>query len=81
MQFSEADLKPIASKYKINQVIGQFHSALEHTFVWVVDVEDPHLIEEFCIETGLASFNNLKTVPMITFADGVIPRIKRIHQL
>ncbi len=81
VQFSETDLEPIASKYKINKVIGQFHSALEHTFIWVVDAEDPHLIEEFCIETGLASFNNLKIVPLITFGEGVIPRVKRIHQL
>ncbi len=80
VHFSKADLKPIANKYKINQVIGQFHSALEHTFVWVVDAEDPHLIEQFCIETGLASFNNsLKIV--ITFSEGVIPRVKRLHQL
>ncbi len=81
VQFSETDLEPIATKYKINQVVGQFHSALEHTFVWVVDAEDPHLIEEFCIETGLASFNNLKIVPLITFVEGVIPRVKGIHQL
>ena len=35
VQFSETDLEPLAKKYKINQVVGQFHSALEHTFVWV----------------------------------------------
>ncbi len=27
VQFSETDLEPIATKYKINQVVGQFHSA------------------------------------------------------
>ena len=81
VQFSETDLEPISKKYKINKVVGQFHSALEHTFVWVIDAEDPHLIEEFFIETELASFNNLKIIPLITFSEGVMPRVKKIHRL
>jgi hypothetical protein len=43
-----ADLEPFAKKYKINKIVGTFHSALEHNFLWVVDAEDPHLIEQFC---------------------------------
>jgi len=81
VDFSNADLASVAGKYKINDVIGQFHSALEHTFLWVVDAEDPHLLEKFCIDTGLAKFNYLKFVPLITFGEGVIPRIKEIHNL
>ena len=26
-------------------------------FLWIVDADDPHLIEEFALEAGLASFN------------------------
>jgi hypothetical protein len=79
--FAESDLQSIASKYGITEVISQYHSALEHALLWVVDGEDPHLIQQFCVQTGLASFNNLKIVPMITFSEGVIPFIKEIHQL
>ena len=79
--FAENDLQPIASKYKIREVVGQYHSALEHTLVWVVDAEDPHLIQDFSVETGIASFNKVKIFPLVTFNEGVIPLIKKIHQL
>jgi len=81
VNFANTDLAAIAGKYKINELVGQYHSALEHTFLWVVDAEDPHLLEQFCIDTGLASFNYLKFVPLITFREGVVPRIKEIHGL
>ena len=79
--FAISDIAEVARKYQINQVLGQYHSALEHTFVWVVDAEDPHLIEQFCIDTGVASFNTIKIVPLITFTEGVMARIKAAHGL
>ncbi len=79
--FAESDLTPLLSKYHINNVLGQYHSAFEHTFLWIVDADDPHLIEEFALETGLASFNTLTIVPLNTLAEGVIPRVKRVHGL
>ena len=79
--FAGSDLAGMAKKYKINQVLGQYHSGLEHTFLWIVDAEEAHLIEQFCIDTGVASFNTLKIVPLITFNEGVIPRVKEIHGL
>ena len=69
------------AQFKINAIVGQYHSALEHTFLWVVDAEDPHLIQEFCVSTGMAAFNELKIVPLITFTEGVIPGLKKIHSL
>jgi hypothetical protein len=69
-----------AKKYKINAILGQYHSALEHTFLWVVDAEDPHLIEQFCIDAKIASFNAVKIVPLITIND-VAERIKAAHSL
>ncbi len=66
-----ADLESFARKYKINRILGQYHSALEHEFLWVVDAEDPHLVERFCIEGGVAKFNAVKIVPLITFKDVV----------
>lgn len=81
VEFARMDIASVGAKYNINQVVGQYHSALEHTFLWVVDAEDPHLIEEFCIDTGIASFNYLKIVPLVTFGEGVVPLIKKLHDL
>ena len=65
----ELDMNSILPNYKINKVIGQYHSGLEHTFVWIVDAEDPHLIQKFAIDGGVASFNEVKIVPLMTFND------------
>jgi hypothetical protein len=62
-------------------VLGQYHSAFEHTFVWIVDADDPHQVEEFAFEAGLASFNTLKIVPLKTLTEGVLPRVKAVHGL
>lgn len=70
------DWNEVGQKYKINKIVGQYHSALEHTFLWVLDAEDPHLIEQFCIDTKIASFNAVKIIPMITFSD-VIQKVKK----
>ncbi len=72
---------PLLSMHRINNVLGQYHSAFEHTFVWIVDADDPHLIEEFALEAGLASFNELRIVPLKTLSEGVIPRVKKVHDL
>ena len=74
-------ITPLLNKYKIHNVLGQYHSAFEHTFIWIVEAEDPHLIEEFALEAGLSSFNKLTIVPLKTLAEGVIPRVKKVHGL
>jgi len=71
------DLESVAKKYKINKILGTYHSALEHTFLWVVDAEDPFMVEQFCIDAGIASFNATKIVPLITFKD-VVERCRKI---
>ena len=78
---AESDMVSVAREHKISDVIGQYHSALEHTFLWLVEAEDPHLIQKFCVTTGLASINEIKIVPMITFEAGVVPGLKEIHSL
>ena len=60
------------ASYKINKVIGRYHSGLEHTFLWIVDAEEPHLIEQLAIDSGVASFNEIKIVPLMTFDDVVM---------
>ena len=75
----ELDMNSILPNYKINKVIGQYHSGLEHTFVWIVDAEDPHLIQKFAIDGGVASFNEVKIVPLMTFND-VISESRKIDE-
>ena len=72
------NLEEFAAKYKINKIIGQYHSALEHTFFWIFDAEDPHLIQQFCIDMGLAKFNALKIVPLIT-TQQAIETLKKVN--
>ncbi len=78
---AESDLESTARQYNIHAIHGQYHSALEHTFLWVVEADDPHGIQDFCVTTGLASINELKIVPLMTFQEGVIPGLKKLHAL
>ena len=72
------NIEDIAKKYKISKIVGQYHSALEHTFLWLVEAEDPHLVQQFCIEGGIASFNAVKIIPIITF-EQVIQTVKKVN--
>ncbi len=78
-EISKRDMKTVCSKYKINNVVGRYHSGLEHTFLWIVDAEDPHLIKQLAIEGGIASFNEIKIVPLMTF-DDVVREAEKIDQ-
>ncbi len=78
-EVAKRDMSSILPKYKINKIVGQYHSGLEHTFLWIFDAEDPHLIQKFAIEGGLASFNEVKIVPLMTF-DDVVKEIAKVDQ-
>ena len=60
------------------KVIGQYHSGLEHTFLWIVDAKDAQTVEGLMIQAGASKFNALTIVPLTTF-DGVIERCKQIE--
>ncbi len=81
LALGEDGLESAARAHNIRAILGQYHSALEHTFLWVVEADNPHDIQAFCVVTGLASINELKIVPLITFQEGVIPGLKKIHAL
>jgi hypothetical protein len=66
-----------AQRYKV-KILHQFHSALEHTLLWVVDADNPHLIEELMTRTA-GRMNTLRIVPLITFQT-VIERCKKIEE-
>ncbi len=78
---SKKDLQPLMKKYGVVRFVSKYHSGLEHTLLWAVETTRPHDLEEFTIELGLASWNNLKFVPLRTFEEGVLPDIKVIHGL
>ncbi|MEE8295294.1 MAG: hypothetical protein V3R64_06245, partial [Sphingomonadales bacterium] len=78
---SMTDLGPLMEKYGVTEIVDQYHSGLEHTFLWVVKTTRPHDLEEFTIELGLASWNNLKFVPERTFLEGVVDAVRVIHGL
>jgi hypothetical protein len=42
---ADEDIDNIAIKNK-TKILEQYHSALEHTFLWTVDSENAHLVEE-----------------------------------
>ena len=58
------------------KVVGQYHSGLEHTFLWVLDAKDGQTVETLMIEAGIAKFNALKIVPLLTF-ENVIELAKK----
>ena len=75
------DLRPLMEKYGVTSILDRYHSGLEHTFLWVVETREPHKLEEFAIELGIARFNFLKLVPLRTFEEGVVPYIRELHGL
>lgn len=77
---SQKDLGPLMKKYGVVTIVDQYHSGLEHTFLWVVETKAPHKLEEFSIELGVARWNDLKFVPERTFAD-VITDVRALHRL
>ena len=79
-QMAKTDISPILPKYKINKILGQYHSGLEHTFLWILDAEEPHQIEQFAVDSKIASFNEVKILPMETFQD-VAAWVKKTHGL
>jgi hypothetical protein len=79
VEASRADVRPLMEKYGVTAVRDRYHSGLEHTFVWAVETTRPHDLELFAVELGIASWNDLKIVPLITFEDGVVPMVSRVH--
>lgn len=49
------------------KMLQQYHSGLEHTFLWIVDAQDAHSVQNFMAESGWAKFNALKIVPLTSY--------------
>jgi hypothetical protein len=59
------------------RILQQYHSALEHTFLWAVEAENAQSIEEFMAKTA-GRFNTVRIVPLITFQE-VIESCKKVE--
>ena len=70
-------IKQIAEGANV-KIIGQYHSGLEHTFLWVVEAADAHTVENLMFQAGVHKFNAVTIVPLNTF-DGVIEKCKQIE--
>jgi hypothetical protein len=69
-------IEKLSQDYNV-KISQQFHSGLEHTFLWVVEADNPHIIEELLSRTA-GSFNTLRIVPLITFQT-LIERLKKVE--
>jgi uncharacterized protein with GYD domain len=49
------------------KMLQQYHSVLEHTFLWIVDAQDAHSVQNFMVESGWVKFNALKIVPLTAY--------------
>lgn len=63
-------------KYGV-KFLQQYHSALEHTFLWVVEAENAQSVEDLMARSA-GRFNTVRIVPLITFQT-VIERCKKIE--
>jgi hypothetical protein len=70
------DQEKNAQKHGV-RILQQYHSALEHTFLWVVEAENAQSIEKLMARTA-GRFNTVRIVPLITFQE-VIERCKKVE--
>lgn len=71
-------LDDIAIKNKI-RILTQYHSALEHSFLWTVESETAQSVERFMIESGWTAFNAMKIVPLGTYHN-LVQTCKRLEE-
>ncbi|MGA9842458.1 MAG: DUF3303 family protein [Nitrososphaeraceae archaeon] len=71
-----SDVEKNAQKHRV-RILQQYHSALEHTFLWAVEAENAQSIEKLMSKT-VGRFNTVRIVPLITFQE-VIERCKKVE--
>ena len=60
-----------AANAKGIKVVSAVHSGLEHTFLWQVESENAHAIQDLMVETKVAKWNATKIVPLRTLQNVV----------
>jgi hypothetical protein len=71
------ELDKIANRNNTH-ILHRYHSGLEHTFVWIVDAQSAHSIQNFMTESAWAKFNAIKIVPLTAY-ENVIEECKRLE--
>lgn len=51
----------------VTKIVGFYFSVLEHEWTIILEAQNAHGIETFCIESGISSFNTIKIVPLTEF--------------
>jgi hypothetical protein len=64
------NIEKTSNEYGV-KVISAYHSGLEHTFLWIVEAENAHSIQDLMVETKVAKFNATKIVPLRTLQNVV----------
>ena len=59
------------------KLVAQYHSGLEHTWIWVFESPDAKTLEELMIKSGSASFNSCRIVPLLDF-DQLAARLREL---
>ncbi len=65
-----AGFEGMAAEYDV-KMVSAWHSGLEHTFLFIVEAENAHSIQDLMVASGLGTFNVLKIVPMRTLENVV----------
>jgi Domain of unknown function (DUF3303) len=59
-------LNEIAVKSDV-KLLHQYHSGLEHTFIWIVEAKEAHSVQNFMTDSNWAKFNAVKIVPLSSY--------------
>ena len=73
---AQANLKQAAESVGA-KLVAQYHSGLEHTWLWVFESPDATILEELMIKTGVVSFNACTIVPLLSF-DQLADRLREL---
>ncbi len=61
------------------KLIAQYHSGLEHTWLWVFESPDAARLEELMIKNDVVSFNSCRIVPLLNF-DQLADRLRELDK-
>ncbi|UVS69176.1 hypothetical protein [Nitrososphaera viennensis] len=67
----DSKMKESMEKTGVKKIVGFYFSVLEHEWTIIVEAENAHGIETFCIEAGISAFNTVKIVPLTDFASAM----------
>ncbi len=65
-----AGMEETAGRFGV-KVVAAYHSGLEHTFVWIVESDSAHAIQDLMVESKVAKWNATKIVPLRTLQNVV----------